>query len=134
MTTHHKQVPLSDVVPGMTLWDAVTDDRGNVLLPAGTVLTGAMLGSLERHQVEMLAIAGAALSDAEELARSTQQTGRLAWLFRKAGTPGMSTDAAGTAPLDGVGDAGTAGNVRQAPDATDILHRYVKNFRSGTST
>ncbi len=119
MTTHHKQVPLSSAVPGMVLWDAVTDSHGNVLLPAATVLTAPMLASLERHQIDMLAIAGAALSEAEELARSTQQAARIAWLFRRPGTAAsLATSSAPNAA---------------APDATDVLHRYVTNFRTGTA-
>ncbi|MBC7513721.1 MAG: hypothetical protein H7234_04710 [Herminiimonas sp.] len=129
MTTHHKQVPLSDAVPGMLLWDAVADSHGNVLLSAGTVLTTAILASLQRHQIEMLAIAGAALSDAEELARSTRQAGRIAWLFRK---PGSATSLATAALSDGAAAADEAGHGGTATSATAMLHRYVTNFRSGT--
>ena len=135
MTTHHKQVLLSDAVPGMMLWDAVTDDRGHVLLPAATVLTAAMLASLARHQIEMLPIAGAALSDAEELARSTQQSARLAWLFRQPGTSGApGTDSSVAAQADGTTGADTASHAEPAADATAILQRYVMNFRAGSAT
>ena len=130
MTTHHKQVPLADAVPGMLLWDAVADSHGNVLLAAGTVLTTAILASLQRHQVEMLAIAGAALSDAEELARSTRQAGRIARLFRQPGSANSLT----TPVLRDGAAADETGHVGAPNLATDMLHRYVTNFRSGTST
>lgn len=123
MTTHHKQVPLSDAVPGMTLWDAVTDSHCNVLLPAGTVLTASMLASLARHQIDMLAIAGAVLSEAEERTRSTQLAGRIAWLFRTPGTTSLAAAAAPDGPQNGA-----------APSATDVLHRYVTNFRTDAPT
>lgn len=127
MTTHHKQVPLPDAIPGMVLWDAVADSRGNVLLPAGTTLTAPMLASLQRHQIDMLAIAGAVLSDAEEQARSTLQSGRIAWLFR---TPGTTTS---PTPSSVPQVHAAADHAVAMTTATDILHRYVTNFRSGTS-
>lgn len=123
MTTHHKQVPLSDVVPGMLLWGEVTDGHGNVLLPAGTVLTTPMLASLARHQIEMLAIAGPALTDAEELARTAQLSARIAWLFR---TPGNAGGSATAAP--------SAEQRESTVAATAMLQRYVTNFRSGSPT
>ena len=124
MTTHHKQVPLSDATAGMLLWDAVVDERGNVLLPAGTVLTTPILASLARHQIEMLAIAGPALSATEELARSAQLTARIAWLFR---TPG---NARGAMKATTAADNGPQHDPNAA--ATDVLHRYVSNFRAST--
>ena len=126
MTTHHKQVPLSDATAGMLLWDAVVDERGNVLLPAGTVLTTPMLVSLARHQIEMLAIAGPALSAAEELARSSQLTARIAWLFR---TPG---NARGTVKAPATAAADSATQHDPGATATDVLHQYVSNFRADT--
>ena len=126
MTTHHKQVPLSDATAGMLLWDAVVDGRGNVLLPAGTVLTTPMLASLARHQIEMLAIAGPALSAAEELARTAQLTARIAWLFR---IPG---DARGPAKQTATSAADNATHDDSSAAATDVLRRYVSNFRANT--
>lgn len=120
MTTHHTQVPLNEAKPGMLLWDAVADSHGHVLLAAGTVLTRPMLASLERHQIEMLAIAGATLSDAEESARSAMQTARIARLFR---TPGTTNSHLPSPASDS-----------PTPDARVMLHRYVTNFRSGSAS
>ena len=46
--------PLAETRPGMVLSDVVLDDRGNVLLAQGVVLTESMLASLGRHGVDML--------------------------------------------------------------------------------
>ena len=45
--------PLAETRPGMVLSDVVLDDRGNVLLAQGVVLTESMLASLGRHGIDL---------------------------------------------------------------------------------
>lgn len=47
---------ISDVLPGMHLADAVTDDAGRVLVPGGTALTESMLQSFARRNIAELLI------------------------------------------------------------------------------
>jgi hypothetical protein len=103
MTLGLQLTPLSEVRPGMTLSDVLLDDRGNVLLAQGVVLTEAMLGSLARHGVASLPILQAA-APAPAIDPAAVQA-RLDYLFR--------------------------GNDREdlADWATGILRRYVEDYR-----
>jgi hypothetical protein len=103
-------------MPGMTLSDPVLDTKGNILLPGGAVLTSALLASLQRHQIDTIAIAAAAVSQVDADAERDRQIARVERLFR---TPGTVTSAAGAVP---------------ALESTELLHRYILKFRSGASS
>jgi hypothetical protein len=111
MLIRHQQIALSDALPGMTLSDAVSDTKGNVLLPTGITLTSAILASLKRHQITSVSIALEALSPAQEAAERTRQIERINWLFRN------PTLTALPSPIDS--------------GARETLHQYILNFRSG---
>jgi hypothetical protein len=55
----YQLTPLSEAHPGMVLGDVLRDEKGNVLLAEGAVLTEGMLSSLGRHGVELLPILAA---------------------------------------------------------------------------
>ena len=110
MPNHHTQIALSDALPDMTLSDDVLDTKGNVLLPKGVVLTEQILASLQRHEIDTIAIAGTAILEVE---RDLQRE-RVQWLFRQPGA----------APACGSGTAPMA-------TANDVLRQYIINFRAG---
>jgi hypothetical protein len=95
--------PLTDARPGMTLSDVLLDDKGNVLLAQGVVLTETILASLARHGIGALPILQA-VDTAPPLDPAAVQA-RLDILFR--------------------------GNDREdhADWATGILRRYVEDYR-----
>lgn len=77
---------IDDVLPGMILADAVTDDGGRVLVPAATELTESMLQSLIRRDVPELLIEREVEADPQaELARRMKIEEVLDHRFRKAG-------------------------------------------------
>lgn len=84
MTATYRHLPLADVQPGMVLSDELLDQQGQVLLPAGTVLTEKMLERLPGHGVESLAIADDTPADPVLLAaQRAAQLERIAVLFRR---------------------------------------------------
>lgn len=85
-------IELDDAVPGMTLQEPILDGSGTPLLPAGTVLTDAVITSLRRRGIDTLTILNEAISE-EELKRERERVEkRLQVIFRKA-VPGQPTDA-----------------------------------------
>jgi hypothetical protein len=58
MNGTYQLTPLAAASPGMVLGDVLRDEKGNVLLAQGVVLTEGMLASLARHGVELLPILG----------------------------------------------------------------------------
>jgi len=87
-------LPISDVLPGMCLADALMDDAGRVLVPAATELTESMLHGLVRRNILELPIERECVEDpAIALARREKIEEALALRFRKAG------DGAGTKSL-----------------------------------
>ena len=124
MPNRYTQLPLTKAIEGMTLSDDVLDTKGNVLLPGGTVLTAALLASLERHGIDMVAIAGPGLSPADSQADLERHIARLARLFR---VPGSVTN---NAP----GSTGALPEAQALVAATDVLHQYVLNFRLGQTS
>ncbi|MES2832846.1 MAG: hypothetical protein V4695_12745 [Pseudomonadota bacterium] len=126
MSKRHTQIILADARAGMTLSDPILDTKGNLLLPEGTLLTGAILESLRRHQIDTLAVAGAEISDAEENAERQNRLARVEKLFRQPGT------AANTASDTTRGVAlQTAATEAQA---TEILYQYIRDFRAGAAS
>lgn len=80
MQAAHHLVSLEHATAGMTLSDAILDQQGQVLLPAGAVLTAAMLDALGRHDVALLPILDiGAVTPAIDV---SAVTARLAYLFR----------------------------------------------------
>lgn len=79
----YRQMDLDDVVAGMTLWEAVLDDRGGTLLPSATVLTDAMLTSLRRRGIDTVSLVSDDVSEADLEAERERLQQRLARLFRK---------------------------------------------------
>lgn len=103
MTSGLQLTSLSDVRPGMILSDVLFDDKGNVLLAQGVVLTETLLASLARHGVDAVPILQAA-APAQALDPASVQA-RLDYLFR-------SNDREDNADW-----------------ATCILRRYVEDYR-----
>lgn len=101
----HKQIPLNQALPGMTLSDDLLDAGGNALLTSGAVLTAATLAALLRHQVESVPIVWADPGGSDPADARAQLEQRLAILFRKPGNAGE--------------------------DATGVLQQYVRQFRLG---
>lgn len=84
MTATYRHLPLAAVQPGMVLSDELLDQQGQVLLPAGTVLTERMLERLPAHGVESLAVRDDAPADpAHSAAQRQAQRARIAQLFRR---------------------------------------------------
>ena len=81
MNGAYRLTPLSDATPGMVLGEVLRDEKGNVLLAQGVVLTEGMLASLARHGVELLPILGAAR--VEPAIDVLKVQGRLDRVFRK---------------------------------------------------
>lgn len=79
MHTRHRVIPLSRAEAGMVLSDEILDRNGNVLLPAGAVLSEGVIARLPAHEVSALSI----VDDAEALPidRDAAQR-RVAHLFR----------------------------------------------------
>ncbi|MBI4229653.1 MAG: hypothetical protein HY608_02335 [Planctomycetes bacterium] len=86
------RVPLDSVVEGAVLAEPVLDPMGRLLVPAGEVLTSAVLASLRRRGIPDVALAGPAaaapvadLAALELLARRTPEgTARWERLAREA--------------------------------------------------
>jgi hypothetical protein len=104
MNGAYQLISLADTRPGMVLGEVLRDDKGNVLLAQGAVLSESMLASLARHGVEMLPIL-TARAEPEPALDPVRVQERLDRVFRKH-------------ERDNHGDW-----------ATGILRRYVEDFR-----
>lgn len=78
-------VPTGDAEEGMCLFEDVRDRAGNVLLPRLTLLTGAMIQSLLRRDVEALAVFDEAITAEQLAAERARVRERLEYLCRHAG-------------------------------------------------
>lgn len=103
MSGAYQLTPLIEASPGMVLGEVLRDEKGNILLAQGVVLTEAMLASLARHGVELLPILSA--SRAEAAIDPTLVQERLDRVFRRH----------------------ERGN--HADWATGILRQYIEDFR-----
>ena len=84
MTATYRHLPLAEVQPGMVLSDELLDKQGQVLLPAGTVLTEKMLERMPGHGIESLAVADETPADPVQLAaQRAAQLERISVLFRR---------------------------------------------------
>ncbi|MFD2366776.1 hypothetical protein [Pseudoduganella sp. GCM10020061] len=82
MLSSHRFLPLARVEAGMVLSDEVLDGQGQVLLPAGTVITADLLARLPAHGVDALPIAVPPAASGEPLDRDAIQR-RIAQVFRR---------------------------------------------------
>lgn len=83
---------IGDVLPGMRLAVAVSDDAGRVLVPAAVELTESLLESLRRRGVAELHVEREQSIDPALLAaRRAECEARLAQLFRNAGDSAETT-------------------------------------------
>ena len=84
MNAAYQHLALADVRPGMILSDELLDRQGQVLLPAGAILTAATIALLPNHGIEALAVRR---DDADEAPTADPDgsavESRLARLFRK---------------------------------------------------
>lgn len=84
MTATYRHLPLAEVQPGMVLSDELLDKQGQVLLPAGTVLSEKMLERMPGHGIESLAVLDETAADPAQLAaQRAAQLARIAVLFRR---------------------------------------------------
>lgn len=84
MTGTYRHLPLAEVQPGMVLSDELLDKQGQVLLPAGAVLTEKMLERMPGHGIESLAVVDDSPPDpAQTAAEREAQLARIAVLFRR---------------------------------------------------
>jgi hypothetical protein len=81
MNGAYQLTPLAEARPGMVLGEVLRDDKGNVLLAQGVVLSENMLASLARHGVEILPILAA--SPAAPVVDPALVQARLDHVFRK---------------------------------------------------
>lgn len=80
MSDDHVLVPVTQAQPGMVLSDELLDNHGQVLLAKGAVLSEAIIGSLQRHHIEMVPVARV---EAHRAPDSAEVQARLDHLFRK---------------------------------------------------
>jgi hypothetical protein len=104
MKAAYQLTPLGQALPGMVLGDVLRDEKGNVLLAQGVVLTEAMLASLARHGVELLPVLGASPAAPPPIDPVRVQE-RLDHIFRKHDRDNLNDWAGG------------------------ILRRYVEDYR-----
>jgi hypothetical protein len=84
MTATYRHLPLAKAEPGMVLSDELLDKHGQVLLPAGTVLTERMLERLPGHGIESLAVVDDTPPDPVQTAAEREaQLARISVLFRR---------------------------------------------------
>jgi hypothetical protein len=103
VSTLHKQLALSDILPGMVLSHNLLDTQGQILLPKGAVLTEKTIDSMARHNIASVRVVTGELTAEEDALRTRQAQNRLRYLFR-----------------------GTEEN-----PVNYLLHQYVSNFRAG---
>lgn len=84
MTGSYRHLPLAEVQPGMVLSDELLDKQGQVLLPAGAVLTERMLERMPGHGIESLAVVDDSPPDPVQTAAEREAAlARIAVLFRR---------------------------------------------------
>lgn len=90
MNKRCKKVEMDDAEPGMVLSEAVLDSQQTVLLPEETVLTDAILRSLQRRGIDHLYIVNDEVSPEELEAERQRVQARLDRLFRLSRGKGAS--------------------------------------------
>lgn len=85
MNSNGKLLPLNEVLLGMIVSDDLLDARGGLILGQGTVVTEAILFSLQRRGIEALSIVAERGSNIDREAEIARQKERLVKLFRRCG-------------------------------------------------
>lgn len=83
MASTQKQLPLDEVLVGMVLSEQICNAFGTVLLAQGTVITEAILHSLQKHKIESLPILFEVGNQQDLQAELDERLKRLQYLFRK---------------------------------------------------
>jgi len=104
MPRRNHEITLAQAGPGMILSDDLLDEHGNILLPAGAVLTETSIAGLRRREVDTVPVQGEEVGEDDAAARERHRA-RLAHLFR---------------------------NHRDDDLATEILRQFVVKFRLGS--
>lgn len=79
-------LPLAEATPGTILALDLLDTYGALLLPAGTVLSEALLASLAQRGIEQIVVCDTSPGDeTESAARRQRLANRIEYLFRAAG-------------------------------------------------
>jgi hypothetical protein len=105
MARRNHEITLDEAGPGMVLSDDLLDEHGQILLPAGAVLTETSIAGLRRREVDTVPIQGDEIPE-DDAASMERHRIRLAQLFR---------------------------NHREDDLATEILRQFVVKFRLGAS-
>lgn len=103
MARRNHEITLDEAGPGMTLSDDLLDEHGQILLPAGAVLTETSIAGLRRREVDTVPIQGDEIAEVDAASVERHRI-RLAHLFR---------------------------NHREDDLATEILRQFVVKFRLG---
>lgn len=103
MSTLHKQLALSDILPGMVLSHDLLDTQGQILLPKGAVLTEKTIDSMLRHNIPSVRVVTGELTEEEDTLRAQHAQHRLMYLFRRT----------------------------EENPTNHLLHQYVSSFRAG---
>lgn len=82
MLSSHRFLPIAKVRAGMVLFEDVLDGQGHVLLPAGVVLTDALIARLPAHGISALPIAVTPAESAPPVDRAAVLQ-RIAQVFRR---------------------------------------------------
>jgi hypothetical protein len=92
MTAAVQAIALADATAGMVLAEALHNQAGSVLLPAGATLTSTTLNALRRRGIESLGVLGEKEPDdgAARAAERERQCARLARLFRNSAELGAT--------------------------------------------
>jgi hypothetical protein len=80
MSDDHVLVPVNQAQPGMVLSDELLDSQGLVLLAKGAILSEAIIASLQRHHIDVVAVARV---EAHRAPDPAAVGARLDYLFRK---------------------------------------------------
>lgn len=91
MARHDHQIALVEASPGMTLSDDLLDEHGQVLLPAGAILTEASIAGLRRREIDTVPILGEE-EEGQDAAIAEQHLQRLDRLFRKHSDDDLATE------------------------------------------
>ena len=105
MSAAYQHLALAEIRPGMILSNDILDERGNMLLPKGAVLTAQSIALLPRHGVEAVPVLRPGGPVPAEPSDPVLVQQRLAHLFRKN-------------DIDNHDDW-----------ATGLLRRYVEDYR-----
>ncbi|HJV52278.1 MAG TPA: hypothetical protein VJ652_12490 [Noviherbaspirillum sp.] len=94
MTACARILALDQIMPGMTLSDALLDAQGNTLLPQGATVTEGVLHALRRRGIETVPVwieaAAEPPGEAQTGVERERMRQRIAALFRRCGADGAN--------------------------------------------